>query len=394
MRLKITIENVAPFKDVTVELSKPITILYGASGTGKTTLIEIVGCLLSALRDYKLAERCLDLRLDVMSRVLNGEGRIEILLELGRSFVANVKASIGREISIKPNCEGVKDCSEVYLEHIIIPENRHIPLYYASMIGSRVVSQLIWKLEPLMKSLSSSIEQIPEFRILAEYISMQAVFKDYIQLFAKIVHDPRLSLAASMWIRHVASSWIGRHVKNVDIGKLEIDGIPLYLDSLGVREFVSLIPLLVTFTGLDEYQRMGSPRLVTVDSLGLGLTRKELFLLSTALSRLIAKMIEEVEEFDTILVIATHSELVHEAIVLEASEKRDQIDELLKRDLRIESLLPPTLEVPKGSIKPEHYEVIELYTDAEGYTKCRSIQGLPDYVKRIDEVVFKAFYST
>jgi len=385
MKLKIKVRNVAPFKDVELELSKPITIVYGASGTGKTTLLEMVECLASAPRDPQIAKKCLDARLDVRRRLLGGEGDIEVLFE-SRDFRARVGAVIGREIKVEPICEGVIMCSQVNLEPMIIPENRHVPLRYISMIISRALLPLFWKYALRKASLNVDAEQIPELQVLTEYQS-------YTRLFERIVGDFNLSSAASMWIRHIVGSWIGRPVKNADLSEFEIDGVPLYLDSLGVREFVSLVPALVALTGLDEYQRMGAPKLIAVDSLGLGLTRKELFLLSTALARLVAKIMEEAEEFDTMLVLATHSELVHEAVILEASGRRAQVDELLRRDLGVENLLPPAVGAPRGSIGPEHYEVIELHTGADGYTEYRSIQGLPDYVRRIDEVVFKAFYS-
>jgi len=392
MKLKITIKNIAPFKDVELELSKPITIVYGTSGTGKTTLLEMVGCLASALRDPEIAKKCLDIRLDVKRRLPDGEGEIEVLLESG-GLRARVKAVIRREIKVEPSCEGVERCSDIHLEPMVIPEGRHVPLYYMSMIASEALFPLFWKLAPHMASLYAGVEQIPEFQDLKERFAMLGIFESYIKLLSKVALDPRLSSAASIWIRHIVGSWIGRPVKNVDLSRLEVDGVPLYLDSLGVREFVSLIPALVALTGLDEYQRMDSPRLIAVDSLGLGLTRKELFLLSTALARLVAKMMEEVEGFDAMLILATHSELVHEAVVLEASGRRSQVDELLKKDLKVESLLPPAVGAPKRSIGPEHYEVAELYTGTDGFTECRSIQGLPDYVRRIDEVVFKVFYS-
>jgi len=406
VNIKMKINNIAPFKNVDIEFDKPITVIYGVSGAGKTTVVEMINCLITSLKSIDLAKRCLEERLDIRRRLLGGIGYINLEITSSEGYKASIDVKVYvNDIDLSPKCEGVATCSEIQLPSIIITEDRHHKLSILSKALTDLFSiDMVPKVVELLDTYYRSHAQIDRRMIeptlnelvtkYKQFLEAKEHIQEYFELYVKrIGRSQELRWLTSSWLKHILNNWIGRNVEYIDIDRLSIDGIPLYLESWGVREIASLIPILVTLSTHNAYEAMGSPNLVVVDSFGMGVTRTEVFLLSTAIARLIKKLYEELENLELILILVTHSDLVLESLILEASGKRSEINEMLRK-IGIQQLLPSILEEPKGYISPDDYDIIELVFDKNDRSvKFNKITGIPEYVSKIDIAIFNTIYT-
>ncbi len=388
MRISISMKGVAPFKDIALDIDTPITVVYGVSGSGKTTLVNILDCMFRALESDTKARRCLEERVRIRKRCIGDEGSISVTIDFdeGTSIRIDARISLDKKIEVHPDVRGIERISEVKLFTMIVPEDRHIMLDTLCREW-RKYAQLGSLLDKLLSDRLSDEEFREDLKTL-----LNDRYAYYVELLRTIVSDEVLATLSNALLRHVIKQWFGRSSSYVDVSTLAIDGVSICEESLGIREIFALLPVLVALSGREAYQRLGSPTFIAIDSYGLGLTRKEAFLLALALVRLWRRLREEVEDLDLRLFITTHSELLYEVLTMESMDRDREIDELLD-SIGVKSLLPRHLiEAESLSLQPEDFKFIEfVYSD--GSVVIQERRDLPEYVKNIDRIIFRFFYG-
>jgi len=406
--MTVIVKNVAPIKEANLVLDTPITVIYGASSAGKTTLINIIDCMFQALYSDSQVKECLKYEGGVLERIPMYEdtGYIEVLLELDEHKHVQISARIQpfsatKNIKIDIKAEGIASIRDVRPSILVIPENRHVALELLCTEWNKYARADVF----LSRLLGASSDEVSDFDRLLRMSRVSSVESEYDQtlklirlLLSKyhrllkplhtILSNSSLSRISNTLFKHILSQWLGRPVSYVDVTRFIVDSVPICEESFGARELFIVLPVLIALIGIEPYQRLGSPSLITIDSVGLGLTRKETLFLALALIRLWEKLRSEVENLNLKTVITSHSELLFEAPVMESISKGQKVDELLK--MLSVSLLPEVFSNTEyRHLQPEDYKVLEFVPSTEGSI----LREIPDYIKNVDRTIFEVLYG-
>jgi len=305
-KVRLRVKAYGPIEAGKIEIDRPITLIYGDSGTGKSMIVELMHLIIRDSARAQNEEEMKELLEDELicaygspsAVILKGEERAEVILETPEKSPSLRFTIEDDEVSVEefspPTEEYVKATIE---ESVIAPDTR---IY--------IVRKELSLVEDMMKK--ARFSQKPKERL--EEKSVWRGFRE--RTFAMKFREILMKKEGLSYISLALSPLrILRKELSIDWYYLKLNNIPLSLVSSSILSLISLSPIIYAIS-------TRSGLLTSVDMPELHLTPALTCLVSILLSRLtIRRFIEsEREEEATPLLTITHSPLVIAAMSLEA----------------------------------------------------------------------------